>query len=78
MSFNVLSFLKWTMYEQMSQSLEMQLSLGSQDSEIDDIKRMLLETNPYLLGVTMVVSLLHMVFDFLAFKNGIWCCIIVA
>jgi len=71
MSFNVLSFLKWTMYEQMSQSLEMQLSLGSQDSEIDDIKRMLLETNPYLLGVTMVVSLLHMVFDFLAFKNDI-------
>lgn len=31
---------------------------------------MFVETNPYLLGITMVVSLLHTVFDILAFKNG--------
>lgn len=31
---------------------------------------MLVETNPYLLGLTAVVTLLHTVFDFLAFKNG--------
>lgn len=31
---------------------------------------MLLETNPYLLAVTVTVSLLHSIFDFLAFKNG--------
>jgi hypothetical protein len=30
-----------------------------------------LESNPWLLGVTGVVSLLHTVFDFLAFKNDI-------
>jgi Cleft lip and palate transmembrane protein 1 (CLPTM1) len=29
-----------------------------------------LEGNPYLLALTMVVSLLHSLFDFLAFKNG--------
>lgn len=34
-------------------------------------QRVFLEGNPYLLGITMVVSLLHSVFDFLAFKNGI-------
>lgn len=39
----------------------------------------LLETNPYLLGVTIVVSIVHSVFEFLAFKNGRrkfsqWCC----
>jgi hypothetical protein len=34
-------------------------------------QRALLETNPYLLALTMVVSILHMIFDFLAFKNGI-------
>lgn len=30
----------------------------------------LLETNPYLLGLTIVVSIVHSVFEFLAFKNG--------
>ncbi|KAJ1386504.1 Cleft lip and palate transmembrane 1 [Sesbania bispinosa] len=34
-------------------------------------ERVFLEGNPYLLAVTMVVSLLHSVFDFLAFKNDI-------
>ena len=29
-----------------------------------------MDTNPYLLAVTMVVTLLHTVFEFLAFKNG--------
>lgn len=31
---------------------------------------MFLEGNPYLLVITMIVSCLHSVFDFLAFKNG--------
>lgn len=31
-----------------------------------------MDTNPYLLAVTMVVTLLHTVFEFLAFKNGEW------
>ena len=29
-----------------------------------------METNPYLLGLTMIVTLVHTVFEFLAFKNG--------
>ena len=33
-------------------------------------QRTMLETNPYILGVTIVVSLVHTVFEFLAFKNG--------
>ncbi|RUP50719.1 cleft lip and palate transmembrane protein 1-domain-containing protein, partial [Jimgerdemannia flammicorona] len=35
------------------------------------IQRMLLETNPILLGTTIVVSLFHSLFEFLAFKNDI-------
>ena len=31
-----------------------------------------MDTNPYLLAITMVVTLLHTVFEFLAFKNGEW------
>ena len=51
----------------------MQLSMGTtKASDEDNMKRMLLDTNPYLLGITMVVSLLHTVFDFLAFKNGMF------
>lgn len=30
----------------------------------------LVETNPYLLALTVIVSLVHSVFEFLAFKNG--------
>ena len=31
---------------------------------------MLRDTNPFLLGLTFVVTMLHSVFDFLAFRNG--------
>lgn len=48
----------------------MQRSFGSSDKDIDDVKLMLSDTNPYLLGLTVVVSLLHTIFDVLAFKNG--------
>uniref|UniRef100_A0A8C7N9F6 CLPTM1 regulator of GABA type A receptor forward trafficking n=1 Tax=Oncorhynchus kisutch TaxID=8019 RepID=A0A8C7N9F6_ONCKI len=40
------------------------------DEDQDSVKVALLETNPYLLGVTIVVSIVHSVFEFLAFKNG--------
>lgn len=30
----------------------------------------LLETSPYLLALTIIVSIVHSVFEFLAFKNG--------
>ena len=44
------------------------------DGESDEFKRILLEGNPVLLAVTFAVSLLHSVFDMLAFKNdiGFW------
>lgn len=45
------------------------------DKEIDDIKYMLRDTNPILVGITIVVSLLHSLFDFLAFKNDVQVCI---
>ncbi|CAI2180434.1 3776_t:CDS:10 [Funneliformis geosporum] len=44
---------------------------GDAHSEFDEIKRMLRETNPILLGVTFTVSLFHSIFEFLAFKNDI-------
>lgn len=38
---------------------------------MDEMKRMFLETDPILLSVTMLVSILHTVFEVLAFKNDI-------
>lgn len=73
-----ISFWKFTLATQMEQQLRAQARLAggaggaaAVEQEIDDIKSMLTETSPVLLGVTAVVSLVHSVFDFLAFKNDI-------
>ncbi|RAH41144.1 CLPTM1 family protein [Aspergillus brunneoviolaceus CBS 621.78] len=44
---------------------------GSDGSEFEMIKEVLLDTNIWLLGTTGVVTILHMVFETLAFKNDI-------
>jgi Cleft lip and palate transmembrane protein 1 (CLPTM1) len=40
-------------------------------SEFEMLKEILLDTNSYLLGTTFFVSILHMIFEGLAFKNDI-------
>ncbi|KAK9822470.1 hypothetical protein WJX81_006087 [Elliptochloris bilobata] len=70
-----LALWKFTIYLQMEQSFSMQKTMGAMaDGESDEFKRILLEGNPVLLAVTFAVSLLHSVFDVLAFKNdiGFW------
>jgi len=72
LSYSPISLMKWQLFLQMEQSFSMQRSMGTaMEDESDEFKRMLIETNPYLLAITMVVTLLHTVFDFLAFKNDI-------
>ncbi|PCH41488.1 cleft lip and palate associated transmembrane protein [Wolfiporia cocos MD-104 SS10] len=44
---------------------------GPGASELDEIKRMLVETNPWFLGLTGLVSVLHMVFEMLAFSSDV-------
>jgi hypothetical protein len=46
-----------------------QAKMGGNPAESDIIKGMFTDTNPVLLAVTFIVSLLHSVFDMLAFKN---------
>lgn len=41
------------------------------DEEQDSVKEAFLETSPYLLALTVIVSMTHSVFEFLAFKNDI-------
>ncbi|SOV09402.1 related to cleft lip and palate transmembrane protein 1 (CLPTM1) [Ustilago sp. UG-2017a] len=44
---------------------------GATGGEIDMIKTMLLETNPWFLALTIIVSILHSLFEFLAFSSDV-------
>jgi hypothetical protein len=71
-SFYPLPMYKYALYTQMEQNFRNQEATGaSSRRDTDNMKSMFVETNPYLLAVTMVVSLLHSLFDFLAFKNDV-------
>jgi hypothetical protein len=66
---------KFAFFTQMEQSFSMQQSWGmSSTGESDEVKRIFLEGNPMFLALTMAVSMLHSLFDMLAFKNdiGFW------
>lgn len=73
LEFSPMSIFYWQMYLSQSAKPQWMQWMGEQqatDEEQDSFKETLLETNPYLLGLTVAVSLLHTVFEFLAFKNG--------
>eukprot|EP00026_Physarum_polycephalum_P004364 Phypoly_transcript_04382.p1 GENE.Phypoly_transcript_04382~~Phypoly_transcript_04382.p1 ORF type:complete len:377 (+),score=58.41 Phypoly_transcript_04382:840-1970(+) len=71
MTYSLISMWKWQFKSQMEQSLAMQDNLSGVEGEGETFKRMLMETSPYLLALTFLVSVLRSVFDFLAFKNDI-------
>lgn len=54
--------MKFSLFAQMTASFEEAAKSGT-GSEMDEIKRMLTETNVYLLITTVVVTILHMVFE---------------
>jgi hypothetical protein len=64
---------KWQMMAGLEQQWKSQaaMSSGGDDRDSDMLRNMLQDTNPILLGITMAVSILHSVFDILAFKNEI-------
>ena len=47
------------------------LPAGGDGSEFEMFKEILLDSNSYLLGTTVIVSILHMIFEMLAFKSDI-------
>ena len=64
LSFSPIALWKWALMTSMEGQWEMQAAIGGgDDSETDLLKGILLDTNPVLLGVTVLVSLLHMVFE---------------
>ncbi|KAJ1660064.1 hypothetical protein IWQ61_000958 [Dispira simplex] len=70
--FYPISFFKLQMYLSFEEQTKKQMQLlGSGGGGLDEFKRMLTETNPWLLALTAIITLLHSVFDLLAFKNDI-------
>ncbi|OLY79427.1 Cleft lip and palate transmembrane protein 1-like protein [Smittium mucronatum] len=70
--FSSMSILKFYLYCSFDASFSSapQGSVGISNG-VDLIKKTLIGTNPYLLALTFLVSVLHSVFDFLAFKNDV-------
>ncbi|KAK9456260.1 cleft lip and palate transmembrane protein 1-domain-containing protein [Dipodascopsis uninucleata] len=66
-----MNFWKFQMMASMDHGFKQQSQSLGGSGELDEFKRVLLETNIYLLGITATVSILHMLFEMLAFKNDI-------
>ncbi|EMC96792.1 hypothetical protein BAUCODRAFT_34186 [Baudoinia panamericana UAMH 10762] len=70
--FTVMASMDEGMKETARKSAQGQTTPGGGDgSEMELIKETLLNTNPWLLGTTTVVTILHMVFELLAFKSDV-------
>jgi hypothetical protein len=77
---NTLSNWKFSLYASIDEGMKQAakqgssgqgISTGGDGSEFEEFKRVLVETNIYLLTTTGIVTILHMVFEMLAFKSDI-------
>ncbi|KAL0950176.1 hypothetical protein HGRIS_010169 [Hohenbuehelia grisea] len=72
-TYQPMSYMKFQMFASMTHGFnEAAKQQGATaGGELDEIKRMLLETNPWFLGLTAAVSILHVLFEMLAFKSDV-------
>lgn len=73
LSYSVAPMWVWQVQTQMADKWTEQGEWGITDSQRDSfmMKRLMIDTNPYLLGFSATFMMLHMVFSMLAFKNDI-------
>lgn len=64
-----MGFTKMQIMASMTHGFEEAAKTGQGSSELDEVKRMLIETNPYLLALTALVSVLHMVYVLVPREN---------
>jgi Cleft lip and palate transmembrane protein 1 (CLPTM1) len=62
---------RWRLLNHFSQAIEQQSQLGFEQSDIDDLRRLVADTNVTLLAITMLASALHLLFEFLTFKSEV-------
>ncbi|KAG9317779.1 transmembrane protein [Chiua virens] len=72
-SFQPMSYFKFQLFASMTHGFDeaIKQQSGGTGAELDEVKRMLLETNPWFLALTALVSVLHTVFEMLAFKSDV-------
>jgi len=71
-TFSLMGVARWRFQRHMEHSLEQNAKMFGEDSEeMLQMRDLFANTHPWLLTATLVVSLLHMVFEFLAFKNDV-------
>lgn len=70
--FDIITLWKWQIMSQMEESWEKKSVItGYSEDSVDMLREMLIETNIYILIITGFVSIFHLIFDILAFKNDI-------
>jgi len=62
---------RYRLLNHLSSTLESQAEMGFEQSDIDDLRRLIAETNVTLLAITILASVLHLLFEFLTFKNDV-------
>jgi hypothetical protein len=66
-----MSLQRWLLMQHMAEAIDSQRDMGFTDNDLDDVRRLISDTNPSLLAITLVASLLHLLFEFLAFHSDI-------
>lgn len=66
-----MSHWKFQLFASMTVAFDQQAKKGGGAAELDEIKRMFIETAPWLLITTFIVSALHAIFEFLAFSSDV-------
>jgi hypothetical protein len=70
-TYHAISHMKFNIFASLTASFEQSAQAQGTGAELDEVKRMLVETNPVLLVTTALVTVLHMVFEFLAFSSDV-------
>jgi hypothetical protein len=65
------SFGTWHLLHVLDSSITTQQSMGATSKDTDDVIRLFSDTPLWLLGLTMIVSFIHLLFDALALKNDV-------
>ena len=69
--FAPLSLGAWQLMRTLDASLSIQKEYGANDRDTDDVIRLVAETPLWLLGLTFVISAVHLLFDMLALKSDV-------
>ncbi|CCW60470.1 unnamed protein product [Phytomonas sp. EM1] len=63
---------KLLVYEKFDESMQQQVTMGlAKDDAADEVKSIFLDNNPYFLALTALVTVLHMLFEYLALANDV-------